>query len=124
MRVRIVFFKEDMTDEFFELLSTKEPQETLQNKETTVQNYRKMSNQYTNESPRIEFALFNCTREMGIGNFGKSEYLNLFYFYFVTSLRRKFMAHVRLQLNFPLPPIQASMLLAGRLLPPPNIRTL
>ena len=51
MRVRIVFFKEDMTDEFFELLSTKEPQETLQNKETTVQNYRKMSNQYTKETP-------------------------------------------------------------------------
>ena len=32
------------------LLSIKEPQATLQNKETTVQNYRKMSNQNTKKS--------------------------------------------------------------------------
>ena len=42
--VRIVLFKEDMTDIFCELLSIKEPQKTLQNKETTAQSYRKMSN--------------------------------------------------------------------------------
>ena len=50
----------------------KEPQ-TLQNKETTVQNYRKMSNQ--------NIALFNCTGEMGMNNFG---YLNSS-FYFISN---------------------------------------
>ena len=32
------------------LLSIKEPQTTLQNKETTVQNYQKMSNQKTKKN--------------------------------------------------------------------------
>ena len=41
--VRILFFKGDMTDIFCELLSIKEPQTMLQNKETTAQRYRKMS---------------------------------------------------------------------------------
>ena len=36
------------------LLSIKEPQATLQNKETTVQNYRKMSNQNTKKSTGIK----------------------------------------------------------------------
>ena len=35
--------KEDMTDIFCEFLSIKEPQTTLQNKETTIQSYWKMS---------------------------------------------------------------------------------
>ena len=39
-----------MTDIFCELLSIKEPQTTLQNKETTVQSYRKMSIQNTKKS--------------------------------------------------------------------------
>ena len=55
---------------FCELLSIKEPQATLQNKENSVQSYRRMSNQNTKKSPGIEFALFNCTEEMGMDNFG------------------------------------------------------
>ena len=78
MNVRILFFKEDITDIFCELLSIKEPQATLQNKETTVQSYRKMANQNTKKSPGIEFVLFNCMGERGMDNFG---YLNsLLYF--------------------------------------------
>ena len=51
----------------------------LQNKETTVQSYRKMSG------------------EMVVGY---SRYLNSSrYFCFVTNLRKNFMAYVRLQLN-------------------------
>ena len=51
----------------------KEPKTTVQNKETTAQSYRKMSNQNTKKSPEIDFALFNYTVEMGMDNFG---YLN------------------------------------------------
>ena len=88
-------------DIFCELLSIKEPQTNLQNKETTVQSYRKTSNQNTKKSPGIEFALFNCAGKMRKDNFG---YLNsslfLFYFYFVTNLRiKKIVSYVRLQLN-------------------------
>ena len=36
---------------FCELISIKEPQTTLQNKETSAQSYRKMSNQNTKKSP-------------------------------------------------------------------------
>ena len=74
--VRILFFKEDKTHLshiFCELLSIKEPHVTLQNKETTVQSYQKMSDQNAMKSPGIEFALFNCTGEIGMDNFG---YLN------------------------------------------------
>ena len=56
-------------DMFSELLSMKEPQTTLQNKETTVRSYRKMFNQSTSKRPGIEFVLFNCTEEMGMDNF-------------------------------------------------------
>ena len=58
--VPILFFKGDMTDIFRELLSIKETQTTLQNKETTVQSYRKISNQNA-KSPGIEVVLFICT---------------------------------------------------------------
>ena len=54
---------------FCELLPIKEPQ-TLQNEETTVQNYQKILNQNTKKSPEIKFMLFNCTGEMEIDNFG------------------------------------------------------
>ena len=40
----ILYIKEDMTDIFCEFLSIKELQTTLQNKETTIQSYWKMSN--------------------------------------------------------------------------------
>ena len=90
-----------MTDIFCELLSVKEPQTTLQNKETTVPCYRKMSNQNTKKSPGIEFALFNCTGEMRMDNF----------VYLSSSLY--FMAYIGLQMNLPLPPIRASTLLIG-----------
>ena len=50
------------------LILIKEPQTTLQNKETTVQSYRKMLNQNTKKSPGIGFAICNCTEEMGMDN--------------------------------------------------------
>ena len=59
--VPILFFKGDMTDIFRELLSIKETQTTLQNKETTVQSYRKTSNKNAKKSPGIEVVLFICT---------------------------------------------------------------
>ena len=59
--VPILFYKGDMTDIFRELLSIKETQTTLQNKETTVQSYRKISNQNAKKSPGIEVVLFICT---------------------------------------------------------------
>ena len=46
-----------------------------------------MSNQNTKKSPWIEFALFNCTGEMGKDKSGcPNSSLSLFYFYFVTNL--------------------------------------
>ena len=63
-----------------------------------------MSNQNCKKSPAIEFALFNCTGEMNVDNFG---YLNSsLYLYFVTKLPEKFMAYVYLQLNLPLSPYE------------------
>ena len=47
--VRILFFIENMTDVFCDLLSIKEPQIMLQNKEITLQSYRKMLNQNNQE---------------------------------------------------------------------------
>ena len=44
------FFKEDLTDAFCELLSTKEAQTTLQNKDTTIKSYQKMLNQNAKKS--------------------------------------------------------------------------
>ena len=41
---------------FCELLSIKEPQTKLQNKETTVQSYWKMPNQNIKKSPEIKLA--------------------------------------------------------------------
>ena len=48
----------------------KEPQTTLQNKETTVQSYQIMSNINTKWSPGIKGAHFNCIGEMGLDSFG------------------------------------------------------
>ena len=72
-RTDIIFKRRHDRDIFCELLSIKEPETVLQNKETTLQIYRKMSNQNIKRSPRIRFALCRCTREMGMDNFG---YLN------------------------------------------------
>ena len=47
--VQILFFIENMTDVFCDLLSIKEPQIMLQNKEITLQSYRKMLNQNNQE---------------------------------------------------------------------------
>ena len=55
--IQVLFLKEDMTDKFSELLSIKEPQRMLQNKEITLQSYHKMSNQNTKKSCGIEFLL-------------------------------------------------------------------
>ena len=71
--VRIVLFKEDMTDIFCELLSIKEPQTTLQNKETMYNAIGKCRIKTPKKSPRIKFALSICTGEIGMNNFG---YLN------------------------------------------------
>ena len=84
----------------------KELQTLLQNKETTVQSSRKMSDQNTKKSPGIKVALFNGTGYMGMNIFGcLNRSLSLFYFCFLTNLRKKiFMAYIRLQLNPPPPP--------------------
>ena len=59
-----MIFKQDVTGIFCEeLLSIKEPQAMLQDKETTVQSYR-MLNKYSKKILGIERALFNCTGEM------------------------------------------------------------
>ena len=77
--VRLLFFKEDMTHlsqiYFVNHCQSKNHTShiTLQNKETTAQSYQKMSKQNAKKSPGIDFALFNCTREIGTDNFG---YLN------------------------------------------------
>ena len=88
MSVRILFLKEDMTDIFCEFLAIKEPQTTLENKETTVQSYQKMSNQNTKNRPKGEFSLFNYTGEMGMDNFGWL-ISSLSFFLSVTNLRKK-----------------------------------
>ena len=67
--VRILFFKGDMTGIFCELLSIKDLQTTLQNKETTVQSYRKMSIQSNKKSLGIKVVLLT----VGNGQFWFSE---------------------------------------------------
>ena len=89
-----------MTGIFCELLSIKKAQTALQNKETTVQSYWKMSDQNTKKIPGIKVAFFNRAGEI-MDNF---DYLNSSqYFYFVRNPRKKIMAHMRLQLNLSLP---------------------
>ena len=46
-----IIFKGEMTDIFCGLLAIKGPQIALENKETTVQSYQKMSNLNTKKSP-------------------------------------------------------------------------
>ena len=62
----------------------------LQNKETTVQSYRKMLKQNTKKRSGIEGVLFNRTGEMEVDNFVcLNSSLYLFYFHFVTNLQIK-----------------------------------
>ena len=63
------------------LISIKEPHTTLQNKEITLQSYRKMLNQNTKKSPGVEFAIYNCTEEMGMDNEPANKNLCCTYFY-------------------------------------------
>ena len=78
-----------------------------------------MSNQNNKKSSGIEDVLSNCTGKMGMDSFGcLNSSLSLFYFYFVTKLRKKIMAYIRLQLNLPPHPTRASTLLAGQSLLP------
>ena len=59
-----------------------------------------MSNQNTKSNHGINVAFFIRIEEIGLDNFGcGNSPLSLFYLYFVTSLRKKIMAYVRLQLN-------------------------
>ena len=75
-----------MTGIFCELLSIKKAQTALQNKETTVQSYWKMSDQNTKKIPGIKVAFFNRAGEI-MDNF---DYLNSSqYFYFVRNPRKK-----------------------------------
>ena len=103
--------------------SNKEPQITSQNKETTIQSFRKMLNQNTKKSAGIEFALFDYTGEMGMDNFGcLNSSLSLFFFKRICG--KKFIMYVRLQLNL-LPPSQTSQYAFSWTTPPPlSVRTL
>ena len=75
------YFKKDMTNVFCELLSIKEPQAALQNKEATAQSYHKMLNNNTKQSPRIKVTFFECMGEMGMNICGcVNNSLSLFYF--------------------------------------------
>ena len=94
-----------MTDIFCELLSIKEPQTTLLNKETTVQSYRKMSIQKHQEEPRHRSCTFNCTGEMGMDNFGCLNCSFALFLLFNETAKKKTMAYIRLQLKLPIPPI-------------------
>ena len=122
------YFSKKIWERYCELLPIKEPQATLQNKETTVQNYWKIWNQNTKKIPGLDFALFNCTREMGMHNFGYlNSWLSLFYFYFVIYPRNLWRMYAY-SWTSPSPllptPIQANTFLAGISLPPPSVRTL
>ena len=104
------------------ILSIKEPQTTLQNKETTVQSYHIMSNINTKENPEIEGAHFNCIGVMGLDSFGcLNSSFSLFYFYLAMNLRKKIYGMRTLAAETPPPPIRASMLLAGPSQPPPPL---
>ena len=86
----IYYFLNKIWHLFCKLPSIKEPQITLQNKETTVQNYQKISNQNAKKNPAIEFVFFNCTMEIRVNNFGYlNSALSLFDFYFLMNLRKK-----------------------------------
>ena len=115
------YFLKKIWERYCELLPIKEPQTTLQNKETTVQNYWKIWNQNTKKIPGLDFALFNCTREMGMHNFGYlNSWLSLFYFYFVTNPRNLWRMYVYSWTSpSPVLPtlIQANTFLAGISLP-------
>ena len=102
------------------ILSIKEPQTTLQNKETTVQSYHIMSNINTKKNPGIEGAHFNCIGVMGLDSFGSlNSSFSLFYFYLAMNLREKIYGMRTLTAETPPPHIRASMLLAGPSQPPP-----
>ena len=84
-----------------------------------------MLNKNTKKSSEIKRELFNCTGEMGMDNFGclNSSFI-LFCFYFVTNLRKKFMAYLRLQLNHRLPYTSQYAFSWTTPLPPLSLRTL
>ena len=92
----------------------------LQNKETTAQSYRKMSNQNT-RSPGPKFTLFNCMGRMEIDNFSCFNNSLVVFLFYNELAGKKFMAHIRLQLNLPPPPIRASTLLPRPPNPPPPL---
>ena len=70
-----------------------------------------------------EFAFFNCTGEMEMDNFGYlNSLLSLFYFYFVTNMRKKLWCTCLYSWTSSLP-VRASALSAGPLLLPARVRT-
>ena len=61
-------------------MNSKEPQITLQNKETAVQSHQKISIENTKKNLGIKVALFSCTGELVMDNFGcLNSSLSLFY---------------------------------------------
>ena len=77
---------------------------------------------------KIKVALFNCTGQMGMNNFGcLNTSFSLFYLYFVTNLQnKKKLLHTYTYIwTSPIsPPIRPSALLAGHPFPTPNVRSL
>ena len=89
--VRMLFFKEDMTEiNFVNYYQSKNHKQRYEWKKTAVQSYQKY------------VALFNSTGETVMDNFGcLNSSFSLFYFCFVTNLQKKLMTYVRLQMNSP-----------------------
>ena len=71
-------------------------------------------NKNTKKSPGIEGALFYCTREMGMDNFGcMNGSLYLFCFFFCKKPAKKNYGVRTLTFELPPPPIRVRTLLAG-----------
>ena len=111
---------------FCELLSIKESQTNLQNKETAVQSYRKTSNQNTKKSPEIESALFNCAGKMRRDNFGclNSSLFKILFLFCNKPAKKKFYGVRKLTAEPPPPPKTSQFAFSWTTLPPPCVRTL
>ena len=95
----------------------------LQNKETIVQNYRKISNESSKKSHGIEFALFSGTVEIGMDNF---DYLNnsLYLFLFCDEpAKNVYGVHTPSAVRPPLPHI-SQCAFSWTPPPPPSVCTL
>ena len=77
---------------------------------------------------KIKVALFNCTGQMGMNNFGcLNTSFSLFYLYFVTNLQNKkklLHTYTYIWTSPTSPPIRPSTLLDGHPFPTPNVHSL